>query len=226
MGDRVSQPSHGSIEIAIGLQIPTKPNLLPIFLPVIPPLPLFTLPLRAFAMGILPPINIPKWLEENGHLLQPPVGNHTLYDGKDFIVMLVGGPNERNDYHVNETEVCIFLGGFIDFMGKISTPSLFRNGSTSGRGICSSKSLTEPSSEIFRSQRALSSYSHVRSPTIYGVLSRHLAFDLPVTSANTPHNPVRFPDTVGVVIEGARPESSKGADPTLATCRPSIDCGS
>ena len=73
-------------------------------------------------MGLLPPINIPKWLEEHGHLLQPPIGNHTIYDGKDFIVMFVGGPNERNDYHVNETEVRIFSDKIVDLERRSQHP--------------------------------------------------------------------------------------------------------
>ncbi|KAG0344224.1 3-hydroxyanthranilic acid dioxygenase [Podila humilis] len=80
---------------------------------------------------IAPPINFGKWVEEHADKLQPPVNNYLVQRG-DFIIMAVGGPNARTDYHVNETEV----------------------------------------------------------RTRY---------------SNTPHNPVRFADTVGIVIERQRP---------------------
>lgn len=56
-------------------------------------------------MKIQRPFNFKKWIDEHRELLKPPIGNQCVYEGsEDFIVMVVGGPNQRKDFHYNEGE--------------------------------------------------------------------------------------------------------------------------
>ena len=50
------------------------------------------------------PLNLMNWIEQNRSQFKPPVGNKYLYDGEDFFVMIIGGPNARNDFHVTNSE--------------------------------------------------------------------------------------------------------------------------
>ncbi len=49
-------------------------------------------------------INFKQWIDEHRHLLKPPVGNQMVFEDAEFIVMVIGGPNARKDFHFNEGE--------------------------------------------------------------------------------------------------------------------------
>lgn len=71
---------------------------------------------KSTQMAIQAPFNLMGWVAENRNVLKPPVGNKNLYkDAGDYIVMIVAGPNARNDYHYNETEELFYqLEGTIE----------------------------------------------------------------------------------------------------------------
>jgi 3-hydroxyanthranilate 3,4-dioxygenase len=59
-------------------------------------------------MQITAPLNLKSWVDENRHLLKPPVGNKLLFQNGGLIVMAVGGPNARKDFHHDPGEELFF----------------------------------------------------------------------------------------------------------------------
>ncbi len=113
-------------------------------------------------MSITRPFNFKQWIDDNRHLLKPPVNNKVVYKDAEFIVMVVGGPNSRKDYHYNESEEF-----FYQLEGDIIV-TVQENGKA------------------------------VQVPIKEG--------DIFLLPPKVPHNPIRFENTIGLVMERKRRE--------------------
>lgn len=116
-------------------------------------------------MSVTRPFNFKKWIDENRHLLKPPVNNKVVYQDTEFIVMVVGGPNSRKDFHYNESEEFFYqLEG--DVLVRIQEDG---------------KAVDVP----------------IREGDIFLLPPR------------VPHNPMRGPNTIGLVMERKRRDDEK-----------------
>lgn len=112
-------------------------------------------------MATQKPFNLDQWIKDNRDLLKPPVGNKNLYkESGDYIVMIVGGPNARKDYHYNETEEL-----FYQLEGQIQV-HIQENGEKKTMELGPGDMYLHP--------------------------------------AKVPHSPVRFENSIGLVIERKR----------------------
>ncbi len=55
-------------------------------------------------MRELKAFNFMQWIDDHRDLLKPPVCNKQVYEDSEFIIMVVGGPNSRKDYHYDPGE--------------------------------------------------------------------------------------------------------------------------
>jgi len=64
-----------------------------------------TQPSDHIGQPIMPPLDLAGWIRKNAKHLKPPVSNKQLFTESDDVILFVsGGPNTRNDFHVNPTE--------------------------------------------------------------------------------------------------------------------------
>ena len=115
-------------------------------------------------MAQLAAFNLKSWIDRHRHLLKPPVGNALVFRDTDFQVMIVGGPNSRDDFHVDPYEELFYqLEG--DIVVRIMEDGVRR--------------------EV-----------PIREGDIF------------LLPPGVPHSPQRGANTVGMVIERARPEDA------------------
>ena len=55
-------------------------------------------------MALRAPFNLNAWINDNRDALKPPVMAKRVFEDAEFIVIVVGGPNARTDYHIDPGE--------------------------------------------------------------------------------------------------------------------------
>jgi 3-hydroxyanthranilate 3,4-dioxygenase len=155
------------------------------------------------------PFNLHRWIEENRHLLQPPVGNACLWNS-NFLVMVVGGPNARTDYHINPGEEL-----FYQLEGDI-TLRIMDDGKPRDVPIRQGEIFLLPAKVPHSPQRPANTVGLVVEQPRAFTESHHLRWYCPNCGAVV-HDTEFIPEDIGKQIKAAL--DAFRADESLRTCK-------
>lgn len=120
---------------------------------------------------------------------------------------VVGGPNERTDYHVNQTPEW-----FYQLEGHMTLKVV---------DSCAEDDTDNDNDNSINNNNNASDHGHSRRSVFRDItINQGDIFLLP---ANVPHNPVRYKDTIGIVVEQDRP---KGLNDAIQWYCPNLECRS
>jgi len=60
-------------------------------------------------MNPLVSFNLWKWVEDNRHAFEPPVGNKVIWEDSQFTAMIIRGPNARRDFHLDPSDEIFYM---------------------------------------------------------------------------------------------------------------------
>tara|TARA_R110000744_G_scaffold74765_1_gene149126 strand:+ start:668 stop:1255 length:588 start_codon:yes stop_codon:yes gene_type:complete len=137
------------------------------------------------------PFNLQQWIDEHREQLKPPVCNKQIFEQDDYIVMVVGGPNNRSDFHYNETPEL-----FYQLEGEMVLRVVNEDAADDIQ-----KSYIQLSEEIEKSPRKAFEFTDI-------AIKAGEIFLLP---PKVLHSPQRFEHSVGLVVEQKRAQGQQDA---------------
>ena len=112
---------------------------------------------------LLKSFNLQGWIDEHRDMLKPPIGAQSIWQDSEFLIMVIGGPNARRDFHIDPADEF-----FYQLEGEMVLEYIDQAGARQSQQIRAGEVLLLPANTPHSPQRAANSVGlvveRVRSP--------------------------------------------------------------
>lgn len=96
--------------------------------------------------------NLQRWIDEHRDMLKPPIGAQSIWQDSEFLIMVIGGPNARRDFHIDPADEF-----FYQLEGEMVLEYIDQSGARQSQQIQAGEVLLLPANTPHSPQRAANS---------------------------------------------------------------------